>query len=102
LTVKKYVGKYFLILALLEIHYSFFKEIIYSNVITKYFLQELEADMEAVNCTCGVPVDIGKCTQPIPQGVACILYDDKVISKGYLLNTKNPNKLKKFRFDAFF
>jgi len=38
---------------------------------------ELEADMEAVNCTCGVPVDIGKCTQPIPQGVACILYDDK-------------------------
>ena len=34
--------------------------------------------MEAVNCTCGVPVDIGKCTQPIPQGVACILYDDKV------------------------
>ena len=44
------------------------------------FLQELEADMEAVNCTCGVPVDIGKCTQPIPQGVACILYDDKVSS----------------------
>ena len=37
--------------------------------------------MEAVNCTCGVPVDIGKCTQPIPQGVACILYDDKVTLK---------------------
>jgi len=32
--------------------------------------------------------------------VACILYDDKVISKGYLLNTKNTNKLKKFRFVA--
>jgi hypothetical protein len=36
--------------------------------------------MEAVNCTCGVPVDIGTCKQPIPQGVACILYDDKVLN----------------------
>lgn len=37
---------------------------------------ELEAEAEAVNCTCGAPVNINKCSQPFPQGTACILYDN--------------------------
>ena len=51
--------------------------------------QELESDIEAVECTCGVPVDVGKCSQPIPQGVGCVLYDSKVkqyIKTGFITN----------------
>ena len=46
----------------------------------KIFLQELEEDIEAVNCTCGVQVDTAKCSRPLPKGIACALYDDKVIT----------------------
>jgi hypothetical protein len=52
----------------------------------------LEAEAEAVNCTCGSPVNINKCSIPFPNDVACILYDNPDCS---VEDWKEPIFLKK-------
>ena len=52
----------------------------------------MEAEAEAVNCTCGSPVNINKCSIPFPNDVACILYDNPDCS---VEDWKEPIFLKK-------
>jgi len=42
------------------------------------YFQDLESEIESVECKCGVQVNTGKCSQPFPKDAACIVYDDEV------------------------